>query len=293
MVAPAKVNLHLEVLRLRQDGYHEIETILQAIKLFDTVTVERRKAFSIGAPQIELRVRPAGAAPAGPENLCWRAARRFCRVTGCGGRLRIELQKEIPAAAGLGGGSSDAAAVLVACDRLFGTGLEVAALEGLAAEIGSDAPFFIRGGTQLGRGRGTELTVLPTIRSGQFLIIKPDIDLSTEEVYSGLRMGLTVRSPKANITGVKSLIARFPTGSWFGLNRLEEVVVPSHPELQRLIVHLQELAPVAMLSGSGAAVVAVFAEDYDLARISGEFARSDWFVRVVGPHAVGVEIRDG
>jgi 4-diphosphocytidyl-2-C-methyl-D-erythritol kinase len=287
------VNLHLEVLRQRSDGYHEVETILQAVRLHDRVTVSLLEEFSGRRPHIELHVSPTGTAPADAGNTCWRAAHLFCRATGRTGRLRIALQKRIPTAAGLGGGSSDAAAVLVACDRLFGTGLETAVLEELAGQIGSDVPFFVRGGTMMARGRGTLLTPLPSIRSGRFLIVKPDIELRTEDVYAGLRMGLTVRGPKANISGMKSMLARFPTSTWFGFNRLEEVVLPSHPILQRLVLRLKELAPIAMLSGSGAAVVAVFSDHSNLNEISAEFAHPGWLVTVVGPQAFGVEIQEG
>jgi 4-diphosphocytidyl-2-C-methyl-D-erythritol kinase len=291
--APAKVNLHLEVLRQRSDGFHEVETILQAVRLHDRVTVSLLGEPAGQRPHIELRVTPSGAAPADARNTCWKAARLFCRASGRPGRLRIALQKRIPTAAGLGGGSSDAAAVLVACNRLFGSELEASALEELAAEIGSDVPFFVRGGTMMARGRGTELSPLPSIRSGRFLIVKPDIELRTEDVYAGLRMGLTVRGPKANISGMKSMLARFPTSTWFGFNRLEEVVLPSHPVLQRLVLRLKELAPIAMLSGSGAAVVAVFSDHSNLNEISAEFAHPGWFVSVVGPQAFGVEIQEG
>jgi len=293
LMAPAKVNLHLEVLRQRSDGFHEIETVLQAVSLFDTVKVRLRQRLSSGRPQINLRVKPPTAAPADRTNLCWQAAQCFYRHTGISGQIEIDLIKEIPMAAGLGGGSSNAAAVLLACDRLFHTHLETTQLEAMAAEIGSDVPFFVRGGTMLGRGRGTELTPLPPIRKGVFVIVKPDLNLSTSIVYDTLKMGLTVRSPKANISGMKSLIARFPTSSWFGFNRLEEVVLPSQPMLQRLVLRLRELAPLAMLSGSGAAVVAVFEEDSFSPNIADQFARSYSFVRVVGPHAAGVEFKDG
>ncbi len=291
--APAKVNLHLEVIRRRHDGYHEIETVLQAVKLFDTVRVRLAQRLTGGSPRLDLRVTPALAAPGDATNLCWQAARLFCDRLRVSAHLNIDLQKDIPAGSGLGGGSSDAVAVLMACDRLFGTKLEIVELEHLAAELGSDCPFFVRGGTMLARGRGTLLTPLPLIRSGQFLIIKPDIELNTSQVYGALKMGLTVRSPKVNITGMKSLIARFPTSSWFGFNRLEEVVLPSQPMLQRLIFRLRELAPIAMLTGSGAAAVAVFAEDNLAPDITDEFARTCSFVRVVGPHAAGVVFREG
>lgn len=291
--APAKVNLHLEVLRQRPDGYHEIETVLQAIDLFDTVTVTLLASGDDPAAQrLQLRVTPPDAAPGGADNLCWQAVRLFGHATGRHGVLEIDLHKEIPAGAGLGGGSADAAAVLVALDRLHGTGLDAAELEQLAAQLGSDVPFFIRGGTQIGRGRGTQLTPLSAIRSGVFLIVKPPLSIETARIYGQLKIGLTVRGPKCNLQHIKALIARFPSSSWFGFNRLEEVVLPAHPVLQRLVLRLKELAPIAMLTGSGAAVVGVF-DDHDwTAQIRDEFAAPDWFVRVLGPHPAGVEITE-
>ena len=287
MLAPAKVNLHLEVLHRREDGYHEIETIFQALELFDRLTVELIEPWTGRPPRIELSVAPAGSAPDDPSNLAWLAAALFCLRTGRSGRIRIDLIKEIPCEAGLGGGSSDAAAVLMACDRLFGTGLAPSDLEIMAAELGSDVPFFIRGGTQLGRGRGTELTPLAPVRGGRFVIIKPSLSLRTASVYEHVNLGLTSRSPKVNIRNTEALIARFPRGAWFGLNRLEDVVLPQHPALQRLLMELRNLASVAMLAGSGAAVFAVFDDDRGLAGL-GEITDGQGLqVHVVGPHPRG------
>jgi 4-diphosphocytidyl-2-C-methyl-D-erythritol kinase len=288
--APAKVNLHLEVLRRRPDGYHEIETVFQAVRLFDSVRAELRERRPGGEPRIELAVTPAGSAPRDARNLCWRAARLFCHKQRVSGRIAIDLEKEIPSGAGLGGGSSDAAAVLVALDRLFGTDLEIRRLERLAAELGADVPFFIRGGTALGRGVGAELTALPRIRTGIFVIAKPAFELATADVYETLKMGLTVRSPIVNIRTVSALIARFPTSSWFGYNRLESVVLPSHPALQRVVVQLRELAPIAMLCGSGSALFGVFDDESEAGRSAEDLDRSHPFVRRVGPHPGGVEI---
>lgn len=290
--APAKVNLHLEVLRQRHDGYHEVETILQAVSLFDELRITLVEQYAGGKSDIDLTVQAGSAVPADESNLCWRAADHFCRSTGSSGRLAIHLKKNIPAAAGLGGGSSDAAAVLVACDRLFGTGLDDEELEKLAAPLGADVPFFVRGGTALGRGIGTILTPLPRIRTGQFLIVKPDLELKTNEVYGNLKMGLTLNVSKANIAVIRSILARFPQSTWPGFNRLEEAVLPQHPFLQRLVHQLREAAPIAMLSGSGSAVVAVFGEGEDLAPLVAELAETGLFVRVVGPHISGVEITD-
>jgi 4-diphosphocytidyl-2-C-methyl-D-erythritol kinase len=291
--APAKVNLHLEVLRRRHDGYHEIETVLQAVRLFDVVRVRLVEEFLGREPEISLTVRGAGAeVPADETNLCWRAAEAFCRHTRRGGRLVIDLTKEIPSSAGLGGGSSDAAAVLVACDRLFGTGLEPDELERLGTGLGADVPFFVRGGTALGRGIGADLSPLPTLRAGEFLIVKPALDLKTPDVYGDLKMGLTVNSAKANIRVIRPLLARFPQKAWPGFNRLEDVVLPGQPALQRLVMQMRQLAPVAMLSGSGSAVFGAFTDGHPLQDAIREFEEAGHFVRVVGPHTAGVEITE-
>ena len=202
------------------------------------------------------------------------------------------LAKEIPAASGLGGGSSDAAAVLVACNHLYRTRLDSGDLEKMGADLGSDVPFFIQGGTAMGRGTGTDLTQLQPIKPCQFLIVKPALDLKTPEVYGKLKMGLTVNSAKANIRIIKPLLVRFPQKNWPGFNRLEDVVLPSQPVLQRIVLELRESAPVAMLSGSGSAVVAVFTEGFDISEIIEEYVDAGFFVKVVGPHAAGVEITD-
>ena len=291
--APAKVNLHLEVLRRRHDGYHEIETVLQAVALFDTLRVTLHEQRRGGAPRLDLVVGGDSTVPADSTNLAWRAVRHFCRETGLSGRFSLHLDKEIPAAAGLGGGSADAAAALLACDRLLETGLEPARLEKLGSALGSDVPFFIRGGTQLGRGRGPLLSPLPTVRTGQFLIAKPPFELSTSDVYGRLKMGLTVHSPAANIQVLKPILARFPQKTWPGYNRLEEVVLPEQPALQRLVMSMQKLAPVAMLSGSGSAVVGVFPDGQDLAAIRDEFEQAGLWVKIVRPHAAGVGFMEG
>ena len=291
--SPAKVNLHLEVLRQRHDGYHEIETILQAVAWFDQVRVTLQEQFPGGEPVLSLTISGDATVPVDETNLAWQAARLFCRTHRVSGRLDIELEKSIPPGAGLGGGSGNAAAVLVACDRLFDTRLEIEDLQAMGAKIGADVPFFITGGASMARGIGTRLTPLPSVKSGQFLIVKPPVALSTSDVYRNLKMGLTVNSPKANIQVIKSLLARFPQKAWPGFNRLEEVVLPSYPVVQRIVHHLRTLTPVAMLSGSGSAVFGVFREGYDLTGYVGELEAAGMICRVVGPHAAGVEIMDG
>jgi 4-diphosphocytidyl-2-C-methyl-D-erythritol kinase len=172
--APAKVNWTLEVLGRRPDGYHEVRTVLQTIELCDQVRVSpaaglelvlRGPAGQAGPPPVEM---PAA------ENLAYRAAVLLRgRVGGPALGARIELEKTIPAGAGLGGGSSDAAATLRALDRLWGLGLSPDELARLGAQLGADVPFFIFGGTALGRGRGDEVTPLPDVPSQRLLLVVP------------------------------------------------------------------------------------------------------------------------
>ncbi len=291
--APAKINLHLEVLRRRHDGYHDIETIFQAVAIFDEVQVTLKEQFPGGEPSISISVDGPADVPADDRNLCWRAARHFCREISVSGEISIHLVKNIPAEAGLGGGSSDAAAVLKACNHLFDTKLDDDQLEKLGTALGADVPFFIRGGTAIGRGIGADLTPLPTLRTGQFLIVKPGIQLKTQDVYGELKMGLTVNSAKANIKVIRPLLARFPQKAWPGFNRLEEVVLPSQPMAQRLVHRLQELSPMAMLCGSGSAAYAVFEDGADISEAVAEFVDAGLFVKVVGPHPGGVVFKGG
>lgn len=291
--APAKVNLHLEVLRQRHDGYHEIETILQAVDLCDTLEVKLLERREGSAPEVELLVRPHGSAPEDETNLAVMAARLFCREQRVSGRIAIEIDKEIPAGAGLGGGSSDAMAVLVACDRLFATGLDRPALEAMGARLGSDVPFFAAGGTQLGRGRGTDLTPLNTPRRARFVILKPAFEVLTENAYGALKMGLTVRAPAANLQVIKPLLARFPARPWFGFNRLEDVILPTHPELSRILLRLRDRAPVAMLSGSGSAVFGVVDRVEQADRLVRDFIPSVQFARSTGSLTHGVQLLEG
>jgi 4-diphosphocytidyl-2-C-methyl-D-erythritol kinase len=291
--APAKVNLHLEVLKRRHDGYHEIETILQAVDLCDLLQVTLLERRDRGAPEVELLVRPDGSAPDDESNLAVQAARLFCRELRVSGHLAIEIDKEIPAGAGLGGGSSDAMAVLVACDHLFATGLDQAALERMGARLGSDVPFFAAGGTQLGRGRGTELTRLSTPRQARFVILKPGFEVRTENAYGALKMGLTVRAPAANLQVIKPLLAKFPARPWFGFNRLEDVILPAHPELSRILLRLRDQVPVAMLSGSGSAVFGVVDSAEQADRLLREFIPSVEFARSVGSLPCGVKLLEG
>lgn len=291
--APAKLNLHLEVLKLRHDGYHEVETILQAIDLHDRVQVTLQDPRRGGQPQIDVLMRPSGVAPEDEQNLCWQAAALFCRRLGISGQIQIEVDKEIPVGAGMGGGSSDAMAVLVACNRLFASGLDLDELAAMGAELGSDVPFFARGGTQLGRGRGSDLTPLPNLNRVVFIVLKPAFSVATEGAYRSLKMGLTVRSPAANLQVIKPLLATFPRRPWFGFNRLEDIVMPQYPELGRLMMMLREEMPVAMMTGSGSAIFGVLRGLDRGEELIQELGPRLEFARLIEPSAHGVRVLEG
>ncbi len=179
VLAPAKLNLSLEVLRRRPDGYHELCTLFQAIDLCDELTVE---------PADGLTLTVEGDAPPGEENLVLRAAHMLLPYAG-GRGAHLRLRKRIPSGAGLGGGSSDAAAALLALDRLWRTGLEPPGLAEMARTLGADVPFFLHGGTALGTGRGDEIKPLPDVSSLWFVLSVPPFSLpeKTARVFRNLR----------------------------------------------------------------------------------------------------------
>lgn len=179
---PAKINLHLGVGPLRPDGFHELTTVYHAISLFDEITA--RPADNLA---LTMDGEGAGELALDETNLIIRAVRALGAATGREPRARLHLRKQIPLAAGLAGGSADAAAALVACDALWGTGLDREALATLAADLGSDVPFLVLGGTALGTGRGEIVNpVLAPGNAWHWVVAVADAGLSTPEVYGQL-----------------------------------------------------------------------------------------------------------
>lgn len=284
--APAKLNLYLEVLRRRRDGYHEIETLFQALDVGDALEFRNLPG------DIRLRLDVEGlSVPAAPENLVSRAFRLLAgrfprRARGCA----VRLVKRVWVGGGLGGGSSDAAAALLALDRLWGLDLGPADLAALALELGSDVPFFLAGGTAVGRGRGEALQPLPPLRRGAFLLVNPGIQISTEWVYEHLKMGLTGNLYRINVEQVKAYLLRFPASGMVVRNRLEDVVVPSHPVLGEIMDALERVGAVhAAMTGSGATVFGTFPDRVAAAAAQGRLGER-WQSRVCGPHPGGVAL---
>lgn len=180
--APGKINVALVVGRLMDDGYHEVATAYQAVSLFEDVRAIEADDFTVSfAGPIT-----ADGLPIGADNLAIRAARLLARATGHDGGVHLHITKRVPIAGGMGGGSADAAATLVACDALWGTGCSREQLLGLAAELGADVPFALLGGTAIGTGRGDELSPALSTGSFQWVLALADRGMSTPAVYHAL-----------------------------------------------------------------------------------------------------------
>ncbi len=251
---PAKINLHLEVLGKRADGYHELRTLLQSIDLRDELWAE-----STDGPELSLIVEPEGSAPEGPSNLVLGAAEALRTVAG--GRLgaRMGLVKRIPAGAGLGGGSGDAAGALVLLSVLWGLNLSEERLAEVAAGLGSDVPFFLRGGLGLGVGRGERILPLPDLEEPLHLAIAwPEVAISTSEVYNRLEAPLTWKSPEGTVEmGASDGIV---PAEWTSMrNDLEPVVVDGWPQVAAIRDAMLATEALAVrVTGSGSAVFGVF-----------------------------------
>jgi 4-diphosphocytidyl-2-C-methyl-D-erythritol kinase len=257
--APAKVNLFLAVKRLRDDGYHDVEIVYQAIDIFFPNSNEHICDEIILAPKshgIELVVDPPHL-PTDQRNLCWSAARLLQERCNIQAGVYLRLRKRIPIGAGLGGGSSDAAATLVGLNMLWRLELSKEALAGYAAELGSDVPFFLNGGTALGRGRGEKLLPLKT-PDVWLVIVWPGIHLSTPDVYSAYDDQPTrnTKTLPAILSAIEIRDAKSIAASL--RNDLEEAACRLRPEIIEPLEYLTHCGMLgSQVSGSGSAIFGI------------------------------------
>jgi 4-diphosphocytidyl-2-C-methyl-D-erythritol kinase len=252
---PAKINLALNILRKRPDGYHELETLLQMVSLYDEVTLERRPdgiVIECDQPGI----------PCDATNLAHKAARLLQKTVAketLG--VHIRLKKRIPAGGGLGGGSGNAAGVLLGLNRLWDLRLPRTTLQTLAGQLGSDVPFFLSAPTAIGRGRGELIEPLPSPKKFSVILVHPGFPIATAWVYTQLNLALTKNAndisilqkflSKSDVVGIGSHLA----------NDLESIVVPGFPVIGAIKEQLQTLGAVGtLLSGSGSTVFGIFAQ---------------------------------
>ena len=265
---PAKINLYLDVRGKRPDGYHEIRTVMQAIDLYDMLSIEEEEK-SIGI------VCDLSSLPVDSRNLCWRAAEEMRRRAQRASGVRITLTKKIPVAAGLGGGSSDAAGVVRGLNELWALGMRTEELERMAAGLGSDVPFFIGAGTALCAGRGERVTAIKDAASYSYVLVTPLIAVSTAGVYAALTPA--IGEPPVGEDGFLGAIASGDPVRLSGAlyNRLEESEGPHMREVERLKETLRRHGALgACMSGSGPSVFGI-AEDETAARRLAEAIRPE------------------
>ena len=262
--APAKINWFLHVTGRRKDGFHDIFSLMQCVSLFDTLTFQ-----SAGAIEVH-----CGADIPLEDNLVYRAALLLQKRSGTSGGARITLEKDIPMAAGLGGGSSDAATTLLGLNDLWGLRLGLERLMEIASELGSDVPFFVSGGPSLASGRGEKLEPLLKGPSCAIALIKPPIGVSAGSAYSGLqKYSESVPSSQEIREALKKAAVKdiIP----FMQNDLETPVFEAHPEIRRIKESLLRHGAMAcLMSGSGSTLFGAFKSE-DEASIAVEAVKKD------------------
>lgn len=265
--AYAKINLGLDVIRRREDGYHEVKMIMQTVDIWDRLTFTRKSEAGI-----ELSVGGVDL-PVGEDNLIYKAARLVLAQAGIDAGVAISLQKNIPIAAGMAGGSTDAAAVFHGLNELFSLSMSMEDMMKLGVKIGADVPYCIMGGTALSEGIGEILTPLPAPPECILVIAKPDINVSTKFVYENLHADRLTKHP--DIDGMAEAIRQ---GSLDGItkrmgNVLETVTVGEYPIIDKIKGLMRaEGAVNALMSGSGPTVFGIFT-DRSLALMAAEQIR--------------------
>lgn len=270
--APAKVNYLLDVIRRRPDGYHDLRMIMQRVNLCDEITITLTDA-----PDVSVVCGKDGV-PDGPGNIAWKAARALLDLDGSGLGATIAITKNIPVAAGLGGGSSDAATVLMGMNELLGLGLSDQRLMEIGVKLGADVPFFIFKKAALAEGIGEQLTAMPDMPKAWVLLVNPGVHVSTAWVYRNLQ--LTNRGELTKLPYFYGCIEDICTVL---SNDLESVTIPAFPVIAEVkAAMLRSGALCSMMSGSGPTVFGLFRDRETAERAREELiAGTGWFAAAV------------
>ncbi len=271
--APAKINLYLDVLGKLENGYHTIESIMQTVSLYDTVEVEKDDVISIECGD--------GDVPTDERNLAYKAAVRFFDSTGINGGAKIKIEKSIPVSSGLAGGSTDAGATLVALNKIYGEPLTEDELLEIAAKLGADVPFCMKGGCVLCRGIGEDMTPIDSFGEYNVVIARGGEGVSTPAAYKALdeKYGDSLAEKFADVNKTVEVLKKDDIHSLADTlyNVFEEVVLDSHSCAGYLKNKLGELGALkAMMSGSGPAVFALF-DSAEKAETAAEAVRKEGY----------------
>ncbi len=270
--APAKVNYRLDVLSRRDDGYHNLSMIMQRVELFDTIQLTISNI-----PGIRVTCGREGV-PDGPGNIAWKAAHEILKLAPMATGVDITITKRIPIAAGLGGGSSDAAAVLMGLNDLLGLNLSIDRLMKIGVTLGADVPFFVFGRTALAEGIGEILTPIERIPTAWLVLVNPKLHVSTAWVYNNLQ--LTSRTDTHTMPHFFDTIADLCS---ILSNDLETVTIGRFPVIQQIKDRLIDCGAFAsLMSGSGPTVFGIFGDESVARRVAETIASdSGWFAKAV------------
>jgi 4-diphosphocytidyl-2-C-methyl-D-erythritol kinase len=268
--APAKINLFLELKNKRKDGYHNLETIMQTVDLYDELTFESTdKGIFLECNDKAL--------PTNTSNLVYKAAKAFLDYFEIDKGIKIYLKKVIPMGAGLGGGSSDAAATIAALKKLYNVDTNKKELVGIASKLGADVPFFLTCGTALCEGIGNIITPLKNINNLNIVLVNPTFGVNTINVYKKVKFPLT---NEVKITKIKTQIdgGSFDTNEAFSscFNRLEDFVLPNYPEIAKIKDVLNSFGCISLMSGSGATVFGLFDFRVNLEALKIVLSKYNW-----------------
>lgn len=276
--APAKINIYFRVGALREDGYHDVASLYQAVSLYEDVTATESDSFSL---HFDGPVNSSDL-PIDDSNLALRAAKLLAAHTGYSGGVALQITKHVPIAGGMGGGSADAAATLVACDALWQTGLSKDALHQLAAQLGADVPFALTGGTAVGTGRGDQLSSALATGAFHWVLVFPGLGLSTPEVYRKLDemreqrhldIAPAVEQPAVDVSVLHAIRLGDPSAlAHTLLNDLQDAALELAPDLQSVLsLGVDNGALAGIVSGSGPTLAFLVASAEEALRLEQSF----------------------
>jgi len=273
----AKLNLYLDITGKRPDGFHDILTIFQPVAIWDEINVTRDvDGITLHGDDPDI--------PWNEENLCFRSAELLFKRFNISSGVNILVKKKIPSGAGLGGASADAAGVLIALNRLFELDLDKSELRNLALEIGSDVPFFIFGSPAIGMGRGELLEGWSGLEDGRFLLVKPDITISTSWAYSNINLQLTTGLSKSKLKSVLERIGKLPDRPVETYNAFEALLRETYPVIEDILDRLKRNEPlICSVSGSGSTCFALFSEEERAKEVEREFIKNGYSTWIVEP----------
>ena len=282
--APAKINLYLEIINKRQDGYHNIESVMHTVSLFDILEFSETELN-----KIELVCENSELS--NPEkNIVYKATKVFKEKYNINKGIKIKLTKNIPMGAGLGGGSSDAAATILALNKIWQVNDDIKNLEALGAALGADVPFFMTGGVAKISGIGDIVEKINTKLNLDFVLVKPNFGVSTPYAYSKVKFPLTnIRKIDNIITSLEKGMFDFESAKDLFFNRFEDFIFDEYQEIKQIRKVLEELGCASLMSGSGATVFGLVHDKENIDFILNELKKYSWNIWVASSFEVGKE----